>query len=657
MQSTVACLLYESDRMGMCVFDANRYILVSPMRDSSECLLAQSMLLKYGAKLCLVSTTLCPRRYKLLSEIDIEYRQSKAVDYRRISVAEPFLLSGKCLSALACHLGHQGFISSKKAGIAGYIGGRTVYYEADGCAMVVPKETLAALGIAQSRDSQAMQILSPLGIGHHSKKRHEERTFFELIDSTATVPGRRTLRAWLISPLRSKEDILLRHKKQKRLRPLVSLLVAGLKRCRCGESTDLPGLERLGQVLAAAVELSRLTKGAVVLKNKAAYLKLAKRLAAIEHGRIKDGYDSQIDELRKIIRDLPAVLNKEARLMADKHGAELSVLYFPQLGYLVESKRELEGRLFSIKNKSYYKTEEMRCLDMELGDAEVELSHREAEVITALRNDVQSADLGPLIDYIGEVDALCSMIVFAEAHGCRPPLFTENEVIKIGHATNAAKRTTHASGMVIRHSDANRLWKVADLTVNRRAIAADAENLLTELGQIVVLAQAGFSLPYKRLELPLFDNVLVKMRQKDSVHRDQSTFLAEVAALAEVFNLCSSKSLCLLDSPGRGTNYADSMAILMGCTAVLPARILAVSIPTRLVDGPRDGYCVINQAMLDSWKQRFAFYRRFTNGAMCWFAEVKENAAGDETSDYACFSPDFIQRIREEADRLAAGPG
>jgi len=256
-----------------------------------------------------------------------------------------------------------------------------------------------------------------------------------------------------------------------------------------------------------------------------------------------------------------------AKSAANREKTVLSVVYFPQLGYLVGG-RDLQADVaFSIKGKNYYKTKEMARLDGELGDIETSLHGKETEIINGLYQHIQHVDFSYLVDFIGEVDAICAMALFAEAYGGAPPTFTDAEVVEVGAAAipNAPRRGK------ARHVQP---WSVSNNYFGKRCILPGGTPVLCEIGQIAAMAQAGFYLPFATLKLPLFDRILVKPRKRESLKEGVSTFHAEMLAIKDILLLHTPNTLCLVDDPGRGTNLSDGISLFMAFSELSSAKIL-----------------------------------------------------------------------------------
>lgn len=74
------------------------------------------------------------------------------------------------------------------------------------------------------------------------------------------------------------------------------------------------------------------------------------------------------------------------------------------------------------------------------------------------------------------------------------------------------------------------------------------------LGVCVVLAHMGSFVPAKRAQIPLYDQLLMRIGATDCAEKGQSTFMAEMDSVAGILRAASADSLVMVDELGRGTS-------------------------------------------------------------------------------------------------------
>lgn len=122
---------------------------------------------------------------------------------------------------------------------------------------------------------------------------------------------------------------------------------------------------------------------------------------------MKPGVDAELDERRRVYDGIGDLLSTVARDIAENVPAELpvdlSVIFFPQIGFLIampldpETRESLwEGyeadlweKMFTSEVATYYKSSKMRELDGHFGDIYGEICGRTSSPHLDLRNEPQ----------------------------------------------------------------------------------------------------------------------------------------------------------------------------------------------------------------------------------------------------------------------------
>eukprot|EP01036_Dinobryon_divergens_P029325 gene29324-38404_t len=81
------------------------------------------------------------------------------------------------------------------------------------------------------------------------------------------------------------------------------------------------------------------------------------------------------------------------------------------------------------------------------------------------------------------------------------------------------------------------------------------------LGICVVLAHMGSFVPAKEAQIPIYDQVLIRVGATDCAEKGQSTFLAEMDSVSTILRSVTADSLVLVDELGRGTSTQDGFGI------------------------------------------------------------------------------------------------
>jgi DNA mismatch repair protein MutS len=87
-------------------------------------------------------------------------------------------------------------------------------------------------------------------------------------------------------------------------------------------------------------------------------------------------------------------------------------------------------------------------------------------------------------------------------------------------------------------------------------------SFMKSVGIAVILAQAGFFVPAKKLHFSMFDKVFTRIVSGDNLYKGLSTFAIEMLELKNIFNRASKHSLILGDEICHGTETESALAIV-----------------------------------------------------------------------------------------------
>ena len=107
-----------------------------------------------------------------------------------------------------------------------------------------------------------------------------------------------------------------------------------------------------------------------------------------------------------------------------------------------------------------------------------------------------------------------------------------------------------------------------DLGMDGRQIAiitgpnmAGKSTYMRQVALIVLMAQIGSFVPARDARLGIVDQIFTRIGASDDLAAGQSTFMVEMAEVAEILKNATPQSLLVLDEIGRGTSTFDGMAI------------------------------------------------------------------------------------------------
>ncbi|KAL6509318.1 hypothetical protein OROGR_022628 [Orobanche gracilis] len=84
---------------------------------------------------------------------------------------------------------------------------------------------------------------------------------------------------------------------------------------------------------------------------------------------------------------------------------------------------------------------------------------------------------------------------------------------------------------------------------------------IRQVALIALMSQVGCFVPASSAKLHVLDGIYTRMGASDSIHLGRSTFLEELSEASHILQVCTSRSLIIIDELGRGTSTHDGVAI------------------------------------------------------------------------------------------------
>jgi DNA mismatch repair protein MutS len=437
-----------------------------------------------------------------------------------------------------------------------------------------------------------------------------EHSMLGVLDETVTPMGARALRRWLTRPLRSRPVLRRRHQAIGTLlanrshEPLREQLrgIGDLERIltrvalRSARPRDLSTL-RDGLAAAknlGAIILDRENQEAAILGRTLqqepppllhALLKSigdhAETAALLAHaiveqppvlqrdgGVIADGYDAELDELRRLSTHADQYLVElEEREKAASGISTLKVGYNRVHGYYIEiSKGQADKapthytRRQTTKNAERYITEELKSFEDKVLSAKERSLMRERALYETLLETL-TEKLEPLkvaASAIAALDVLANLAERAEALDWSAPELTDEPGIAIErgrHPVVEKVRDEPFEPNDLRLDDARRMLVITGPNMGGKS------TYMRQNALIVLLAHIGSYVPASRAVIGPIDRIFTRIGAGDDLSRGQSTFMVEMSETANILHNATEHSLVLMDEVGRGTSTYDGLSL------------------------------------------------------------------------------------------------
>ena len=419
-----------------------------------------------------------------------------------------------------------------------------------------------------------------------------------VLDKTVTAMGRRKLKTWLEQPLIDPSKILKRLDAVEALtrdaaglydicdalngiydlerlmtrvmyksaspRDIYSLgqtcaRLPGLK--QCVSKVKSPLLDKLNSEIDELNDVSSLVENAIVDDPP---------LTMKDGGIIKDGFNEEIDRLRKITgggKDILAEI--EEREKAATGIRNLRVGYNRVFGYYIEvSKGQLDMvpqhyvRKQTLTTGERYITDELKKVESEILGANDKILALEQAIFGEVRDFIATKleMIHQAAAAVAAIDVLCSYAQVSIENGYVKPQITLESVVEIRdgrHPVVEKVLTDHpfTPNDAYLDTNSNRLMIITGPNMSGKS------TFMRQTAIIVLMAQIGCFVPAAYAKIGVVDKIFTRVGASDDLTSGQSTFMVEMNEVADILKNATKKSLVILDEIGRGTSTFDGISI------------------------------------------------------------------------------------------------
>ena len=289
-----------------------------------------------------------------------------------------------------------------------------------------------------------------------------------------------------------------------------------------------------------------------------------------EGGMIKEGFDKDIDHLRKAKTDGKnwlAQLEEEDR---ERTGIKnLKIKYNKVFGYYFEVTNSFKNlvpedyvRKQTLVNAERYTTPRLKELEDTILNAEDKLNSLEYDIFCKVRDKIASQleRIQKTAKAVAKLDVFAALSVVAEQnHYVRPALNNRGIIdIKDGRHPVVEKMIDHDMFVANDTFLDNQNHCISVITGPNMA---GKSTYMRQSALIVLMAQLGSFVPAKSADIGIVDRIFTRVGASDDLASGQSTFMVEMNEVANILRNATPKSLLVLDEIGRGTSTFDGLSI------------------------------------------------------------------------------------------------
>ena len=289
-----------------------------------------------------------------------------------------------------------------------------------------------------------------------------------------------------------------------------------------------------------------------------------------EGGLIKEGYNSELDELKSIRKNSKDFILKIENEERERTGIKnLKIGYNKVFGYYIEVSK---GNVNQIKEEYGWTRKQTLTTgeryitpllkekeDIILG-AEEKIINLEFKLFTDIREIAKSyiPRIQAISKTLAEVDMLLAFAVVSEENSYVKPILTLDNVIQIKDGRHPVvekvSKGEYVSNDIIMGKDTNILLITGPNMAGK-------STYMRQLAITVIMAQIGCFVPCKSCIIPIFDSIFTRIGASDDLVSGESTFMVEMKEANTAIKNATKNSLILFDELGRGTATYDGMSL------------------------------------------------------------------------------------------------
>ena len=295
---------------------------------------------------------------------------------------------------------------------------------------------------------------------------------------------------------------------------------------------------------------------------------------------IAEGFDSELDELRKI-RDHAGqfLIDLEIKEREESGISTLKIGYNRVSGYYIELTRAQAEqapahyiRRQTLKNAERYITPELKSFEDKVLSSESRALAREKMLFEMLLDELRQeiAALQMMSAAIAQIDLLSNFAHQARLRNWTRPEFSPETGIKIIAGRHPVVEALSKTPFTPNDTHLDYAHRMAIITGPNMG---GKSTFMRQTALISLLAYCGSFVPAQSAVLGPIDRIFTRIGSADDLSTGKSTFMVEMTETSQILHHATNQSLVLMDEVGRGTSTYDGLSLAWACVLDLTKRV------------------------------------------------------------------------------------
>ena len=557
---------------------------------------------------------------------------------------------------------------------------------------------LRGLAVRQIGEQVAIDTASQHNLDLVDSRSGRQHTLLGVLDRTTTPMGARKLRDWILHPISDRDALEARHDLIGSFLAESFLLthcreslkeIRDIERCTgrlaqgSGNPRDLQALQTsLSQIPSLRADLDALPSQqpeichlkTEILQQLHEFPELVELLenalvdeppvSPREGGLMRDGFSTELDELRSASRDGKEWIAQMQQSERKRTGIDsLKIKFNNVFGYFIEvTKANLSKvpedyqRKQTMANAERYITPGLKEVESKILGADERAKQLEYEEFLKLRSEITCHldELQQCANGLATLDVLLGLAETAQLYQHTRPVLDDSRDLEIVNGRHPVLEQTLVEEKFV-PNDSRLLHDDSRLLILTGPNMAGKSTYIRQVALIVLMAQIGAYVPAESARIGLVDRIFCRVGASDDLARGQSTFMVEMNETSLIVNNATDRSLVILDEIGRGTATFDGLSIAWSVAEhlhdVLKSRALFATHYHELCDLANTREAVENyNVAVREWKEDIIFLRKILPGPA-------DKSYGIQVARLAGLPAPIIDRAKEILTHLEMNAG